>query len=52
MSSFVREAAAQASDKQAATTLALMAVALCLGNIVLALVSEPFARALELMDRY
>jgi hypothetical protein len=52
MSSLGREAAAQASDKESATSLALMVVIICLGNIVLAFVSEPIARALELIGQH
>jgi len=52
MFGFIREAAAPAGDKADTTSIVLTLVIICLGNLVLALSSEPFARALELMGRY
>ncbi len=43
-----RKATAQAKDKRDASTLALVLVVICLGNLALVLASETFARAVEL----
>jgi len=44
-----RKATAQATNKQFTVTLVLVLVVMCLSSLVLAITSEPFAHAVELM---
>lgn len=44
-----RKTAAQAKEKRDAWALALVLVVMCLIGLVLAIISEPFAQAVELM---
>ena len=47
-----RKATTQAKDKRDAFALILVLVVVCLGNLVLVLTSETFARAVELAGQY
>jgi len=54
MSTFIpatRETTAKANDKSYIWTLALVLIALCLVSLVLALTSESFAHALQLLGQ-
>ena len=51
MFDFVHEDAVPAEDKVNTTSIILILVAICLGNLVFALSSESFAHAVELIGR-
>lgn len=51
MSNFVQQEVVPAEDKSNLTSAVLIRVIISLGNLVLALSNESFARALELMGR-
>ena len=50
--SILTTAASRKEDKRDAFALVLVLVVICLGNLVLVLASEPFARAVELTGQF